>query len=114
MFLAAHGRGDECKHDFDGDEVKDKHDACARDVTMSAVDFTKHVVFRPDGKPTQDSAFWKVENHGREVRAKENDGSIFIGWYLARQLAHATKIPSFTHVFFILISRTHTQKTCNL
>ncbi|CAB3979596.1 cartilage oligomeric matrix, partial [Paramuricea clavata] len=74
---AAHGRGEECKHDFDGDEVKDKNDACPRDATMTAVDFGKHVIFRPDGEPTQ--AFWRVQGQGREVRKQQNNNSILIG-----------------------------------
>jgi hypothetical protein len=75
--LVAHGRGEECKHDFDGDEVKDKNDACPRDATMTAVDFRKHVIFRPDGEPSQ--AFWRVQDQGREVRKQQNNNSILIG-----------------------------------
>ena len=79
--IVAHGRGEECKHDFDGDRVKDKNDACPRDATMTALDFTKHIVFRPDGESTTNTAAWKVQNDGRQVSkgGADNDNSIFIG-----------------------------------
>ena len=44
---------------------------------MTAVDFRKHVIFRPDGEPSQ--AFWRVQDQGREVRKQQNNNSILIG-----------------------------------
>jgi hypothetical protein len=46
---------------------------------MSVLDFRKHFVFRPDGEALSRTAFWRVEDQGREVRKKQNDDSIFIG-----------------------------------
>ena len=78
--LSAHGRGKECKHDFDGDEVKDKNDACPKDATLSVVNFENHFVFRPNGNLTKNSAIWKIENKGRLVRKERgNDNSVLIG-----------------------------------
>ncbi|XP_028411214.1 cartilage oligomeric matrix protein-like [Dendronephthya gigantea] len=77
---AAHGRGEECKHDYDGDRVKDKNDACPHDATMTALDFTDHIVFRPGGESTINTAAWKVDNDGRQVtKGVDNGDSIFIG-----------------------------------
>ena len=63
--FTAYGRGPVCKHDFDGDRVKDKFDSCPKNAKISSVDFRKHIIFSPDVATRQNEPIWKVEDEVR-------------------------------------------------
>ena len=56
-----------CKHDFDGDGVKDKEDACPKDATMSHIDFRKHIIYEPDVAIRKAKPVWKVNTKVRNT-----------------------------------------------